>query len=104
MRALRIHAAAVDEAVEAAAWYERERPGLGAEFERAIDAALDLLEEEIVPLTSVPGVAGTRGVKRLILRRFPYSVIVHERNTEIFVIAFAHHARRPGYWRDRVRA
>lgn len=88
----------------AAAWYERERPGLGAEFERAIDAALDLLEEEIVPLTSVPGVAGTRGVKRLILRRFPYSVIVHERNTEIFVIAFAHHARRPGYWRDRVRA
>ncbi len=104
MRALRIHAAAVGEAVEAAAWYERERPGLGAEFERAIDAALDLLEEEIVPLTSVPGVAGTRGVKRLILRRFPYSVIVHERNTEIFVIAFAHHARRPGYWRDRVRA
>jgi toxin ParE1/3/4 len=69
MRALRIHAAAVDEAVEAAAWYERERPGLGAEFERAIDAALDLLEEEIVPLTWVPGVAGARGVKRLILRR-----------------------------------
>ena len=104
MRALRIHAAAVDEAVEAAAWYERERPGLGAEFERAIDAALDLLEEEIVPLTSVPGPAGTRGVKRLMLRRFPYSVIVLERDTEIFVIAFAHHARHPGYWRDRVRA
>ncbi len=104
MRALRIHAAAVDEAVEAAAWYEKERPGLGAEFERAIDAALDLLEEEIVPLTSVPGAAGTRGVKRLMLRRFPYSVIVHERDAEIFVIAFAHHARRPGYWRDRMRA
>ena len=103
MRALRIHAAAVDEAVEAAAWYERERPGLGAEFERAIDAALDLLEEEIVPLTSVPGAAGARGVKRLILRRFPYSVIVHVRGTEILVIAFAHHARRPAYWRDRVR-
>ena len=65
--------------------------------------ALDLLEEAIVPLTSMPGAAGVRGVKRLVLRRFPYSIIVSERNTEIFVIAFAHHARRPGYWHDRVR-
>ena len=103
MRVLRIHAAAADEAAEAAAWYEKERPGLGVEFEHAIDVALDLLEETIVPLTSVPGKAGTRGVKRLILRRFPYSVIVSERDTEIFVIAFSHHARRPGYWRDRTR-
>jgi len=103
MRALRIHDAAADEAAEAAAWYEKERPGLGVEFEQAIDAALDLLEEEIVPLTSVPGIAGTRGVKRLVLRRFPYSVIVHERDAEIVVLAFAHHARRPGYWRDRLR-
>ena len=104
MRALRIHEAAANEAVEAAAWYEKERPGLGEEFEHAIDAALDLLEEEIVPLMPVSGVAGTRGVKRLILRRFPYSLIVHERDAEIFVIAFAHHSRQPGYWRDRLRA
>ena len=103
MRRLRIHAAAAEEAAEAAAWYEKERPGLGAEFEHAADAALDLLEQEIIPLTSVPGVAAARGVKRLMLRRFPYSVIVLERNMEIFVIAFAHQARRPGYWRDRMQ-
>jgi len=103
MRVLRIHAAAAEEAAEAAAWYEKERPGLGADFERAIDAALDLLEQDIVPLTSAPGVAGTRGVRRLLLRRFPYAVVVRERGPEIFVIAFAHHARRPGYWRDRLR-
>ena len=103
MRVLRIHDAAAQEAAEAAAWYEKERPGLGLDFEQAIDAALDLLEQDIVPMTSAPGVAGTRGVKRLLLRRFPYAVIVRERGTEIFVIAFAHHARRPGYWRDRLR-
>jgi toxin ParE1/3/4 len=79
MRALRIHEAAADEAAAAAAWYERERPGLGAEFEHAIERALDLLEEEVVPLVSVPGAAGARGVKRLVLRRFPFSVVVHER-------------------------
>ena len=103
MRVLRIHDAAAEEAAEAAAWYEKERPGLGLDFEHAIDAALDLLEQDVVPMTSAPGVAGTRGVKRLLLRRFPYAVIVRERGTEILVIAFAHHARRPGYRRDRLR-
>jgi plasmid stabilization system protein ParE len=103
MRRVRIHAAAADEAVEAAAWYEKERPGLGADFQRAVDAALDLLEVEVVPLAAVPGVAGTRGARRLFLRRFPYAVIVRESSEEIVVVAFAHTARRPGYWRNRLR-
>ena len=58
MRVLRIHAVAAEEAAEAAAWYEKERPGLGADFQHAMDAALDLLEQDIVALTSAPGVAG----------------------------------------------
>jgi toxin ParE1/3/4 len=103
MRRVRIHAAASEEAAEAAAWYEKERPGLGTEFEHAVEVALDLLEEEMVPLVSVPGIAGTRGVKRLLLRRFPYAVIVRETAAEIVIIAFAHTARRPGFWRDRLR-
>lgn len=103
MRRLRIHAAAANEAAEAAAWYERERPGLGVEFERAIDRALDLLEEDLVPLVTMPGATGARGLKRLVLRRFPFSLIVQERQDEIVIIAFAHHARRPGYWRGRLR-
>jgi hypothetical protein len=60
MRRLRIHAEAANEAAEAAAWYEKERPGLGEDFFRAVDAALDLLEEEIVPLVALPGAAGCR--------------------------------------------
>lgn len=104
MRVVRIHAAAAEEAAEAAAWYERERPGLGFEFGQAIDAALDLLEEEMIPLTSIPGTAAARGVKRLLLRRFPYAVVVQVRGAEILVLAFAHRARRPGYWRGRARA
>lgn len=103
MRALRIHAAAAEEAAEAAAWYERERPGLGREFESAIHAALDLLEQDLAPLSVLPGAAGARGVKRLMLRRFPYAIIVREATETILVIAFAHHARRPGYWRNRMR-
>ena len=73
------------------------------EFERAIDAALDLLEQDIVPFVTAPDVAGRRGVKRLLLRRFPYAIVVVERRSEIVVIAFAHQARRPGYWRGRLQ-
>ena len=87
MRALRIHEAAATEAAEAAAWYEKERPGLGSEFERAIDAALDLLEQDVVPLVPMPGAAGARRVKLLVLRRFPYSVIVREGANEMVVHA-----------------
>ena len=101
MRPVRIHEAASQEAIEAATWYEHKRPGLGAEFQRALDLALDLLEEDIIPLLPVPSSAHARGVKRLILKRFPFDIVVVERRTEIFVIAFAHHARRPGYWRQR---
>lgn len=103
MRSLRIHEAAAEEAAEAAAWYEAQRPGLGADFEKAVNAAFDVLEQDVVPLTNVPGLAGSRGIKRLLLRRFPYAIVVQQRGEEIIVVAVAHQARRPGYWRDRVR-
>jgi len=101
-RKLRIHEAAAEEAAEAAAWYETERPGLGMDFEKAVNAAFDVLEQDVVPLTAIPDAAGSHGVKRLMLRRFPYAVIVKQSDVEIFVIAIAHHARRPGYWRNRL--
>lgn len=103
MRRVRILWQAAEEAIEAAAWYEKERAGLGLEFSQAIDAAFDLLEEEIIPLTDMPGVAGSRGAKRLVLKRFPYNVVVREFPEEIVVVAVAHHSRRPGYWRKRLR-
>ncbi|MGD2062478.1 MAG: type II toxin-antitoxin system RelE/ParE family toxin [Nitrospirota bacterium] len=103
MRTIRVLEAAAEEAAEAAAWYEQERPGLGSKFQAAVDAALDLLEQELVPLTGIPGAAGERRAKRLMLRRFPYAIVVREQTSEIVVIAVAHHSRRPGYWRDRER-
>ena len=101
MRRVRILEEASDEAVAAAAWYDQERPGLGVEFEQALDAALDLLEEDLAPLVPVPGVSGARGARRLLLRRFPYSIVVRESGDEYLVVAIAHQHRRPGYWRDR---
>jgi hypothetical protein len=100
---VRILQEAAAEAAAATDWYERERPGLGSEFAAAVDAAIDLIEEDILPLSPLPGRSGTKGVKRLILRRFPFDIIVIERTGEAIVIAVAHHSRSPGYWRERIR-
>lgn len=102
MRTVQVLEAAADEAVEAATWYEAERLGLGHEFFHAIDAALELIADDLLPLNPIFGEAGLVGAKRLILKRFPYDIITVERSGTIFVVAIAHHSRRPGYWRGRI--
>lgn len=87
MRRVRILEEAAEEAIEAAAWYEQAHPGFGIEFDHAVNAALDLLEDEVVPLANLSGAAGVGGVKRLMLRRFPYDIVVRESSDEIIVIA-----------------
>lgn len=103
MRQIRLLEEAAQEAIEAAAWYEQERTGLGRDFSQAVEAALDLLQDGIVPPGPMPGTAGKQGTARLILKRFPYDIVVYERPKEILIVAVAHHARRPGYWRSRLR-
>ena len=101
MPVVRVHREAALEAEEAAAWYEAMRPGLGHEFSAATDAAIELVQEGLVPLRPVPGDAGRLGARRVILRRFPYDVVVMERSGEWLVLAIAHHSRKPGYWKSR---
>lgn len=103
MRPVRFIEEAADEAAAAADWYDRERDGLGAEFSDAVDAAIDLIEEDVLPLSPLPGASAAKGAKRLILKRFPYDVVVVERSNAVIVVAVAHHSRIPGYWRDRIR-
>lgn len=49
MRRVRILIAAAYEAEEAVSWYENGQPGLGQDFKRAIETALDVLEENFAP-------------------------------------------------------
>lgn len=102
MRKIRLLDEAVMEAMEAADWYEKEWPGLGVEFAEALDAALDILESDIVPLSAMPGELGVYRFKRLISSRFPFDVVVLVREADALVVAVAHQARKPGYWRARI--
>jgi plasmid stabilization system protein ParE len=39
--------------------------------------------------------------RRVIVRRFPYSVIYRAKGDRIYIIAVAHQWRHPNYWNDR---
>ena len=51
---------------------------------------------EAKPQTSKPTLVPHNGVAD-----FPYRVVYAVRGTELFVAAFAHNKRKPGYWRHR---
>ncbi len=38
-----------------------------------------------------------------ILSQFPFTIIYAFNEDTIFIVAFAHHRKEPGYWRDRVK-
>lgn len=99
---IEIHQEALEEALEAAAWYEEECKGLGHDFYRAIEAAFDIIEERVIPLSPMPTKTSRIDVRRLILSRFPFDSIVLARPQQTIIVAIAHQSRKPGYWRDRI--
>ena len=87
---------------EAAIWYEKEQAGLGMRLIDAFEHAVQLLREPNPPLTPILGRAASLGGKKLILNRFPFSLIAVQFNQMITVVALAHHSRKPGYWMKRI--
>ena len=75
MRSVRVLEAAATEATEAAGWYEARRKGLGAGLRSEFKLALDRLREGMLSGRPWPGPLGERGVKRLLMNRFPFSVV-----------------------------
>lgn len=93
---------AAQELEEAAAWYEHRQAGLGRRLVDTFEHALKLLKEPNPPLIPIAGNAGRLGAKKLVLHKFPFSLIVTEIHNRKVVVAFAHHSRRPGYWKKRI--
>lgn len=92
-----LNAQAELELVEGAAYYARKAGARIAEaFVAEFDRSAKLLGEH-------PKLGTTwRGrIRRLPLRRFPYSIVYYLRESEVRVLAVAHQRRRPGFWEDR---
>jgi plasmid stabilization system protein ParE len=71
-------------------WYEAERQGLGEEFVRAVQAALD----RILEFPAACPVAH-RDARRYLIERFPYCLYYREVGEGLVVVALLHAARDP---------
>ena len=103
MQTIRISTEAAQELEEAVAWYEKEQKGLGARLIDAFEHALQLLREPSPPLTPYNDEIEGRKIKKLILHKFPFSVIIADIHDSMVIVALAHHSRKPGYWDERIR-
>lgn len=103
MRSVRVLEPAATEAAEAAARYESNRAGLGADFREEFRLALKLLREAHAEFGKLwPGRLGERGVRRITMKRFPFFIVLVNVASGPVVLAVAHYRRRPGYWRHRI--
>ena len=91
-----LHSRAADELRRIIEHYDEEQPGLGRSFVRQFDQVVGLCKRhpDIGPFLAAPH-------RRLVLRRFPYSLIYRIEGDTIRIVAIAHQHRKPGYWKDR---
>lgn len=98
MKTVRYEAAADEELIDEVVRYELRREGLGNEFLAAVREAVRLVSEN-------PGAwqasEYSRGLRRFVMDRFPFTIVYAELADEILVVAIAHASREPGYWRAR---
>jgi plasmid stabilization system protein ParE len=81
---------------EAMAWYETQGKGLGADFLRAVEVSTAAIEHNPYQYQKARG-----EVRRVVLRRFPYSLIYVPSDDEIVVLACVHGRRNPARWQER---
>jgi len=98
---LRVLQQAEWEARDAAVWYEDRVQGLGAAFIDQLEHGLERIEEDPKRFGRLETFVGSRDIRRLLLRRFPYLVAYEIIADEVMVLAVAHVSRCPSYWIDR---
>lgn len=88
---------AEEEMNAAAQYYESQSQALGSEF-------LIEVERTTEGISSNPKAAPTirNGIRRRLLRRFPFGLLYKIEENQILILAAMHLRRRPGYWRDRI--
>lgn len=94
---LYFHPDAETELVEAAIYYANVRPGLGESFISEMERATEL----IAGRPEIGVLVADQNIRRISVRRFPYSLIYRVLSDRIRVLAISHHKRQPRYWLGR---
>jgi plasmid stabilization system protein ParE len=93
---VRFRTEAASDLESAAAWYGKQREGLGQEFVAAVGQVLELVADrpDAFPLVAPR-------VRRSLVRRFPYAVYYRVEEAFIDVIGCLHTRRSPSIRRSR---
>lgn len=97
MKPVIFHTGAETDLHAAAAYYDRERQGLGRELNQEVEAAIQRIRisPQMFPIHD------EFGTRKCLVRRFPYTIFFVELEDSIWIAAVAHQKRRPGYWSGR---
>lgn len=98
MISARLHPAARRELHRAFEWYVREAgshiaTGFVDEFEHAL--ALVRAHPQV-------GESASGNTRRLVFKRYPYTLVYRLKGEMAEIVAIAHHSRRPEYWAGRL--
>jgi hypothetical protein len=93
---LQIHPLAEAELASAAQFYEGRVSGLGETFLVEVGRCFERARH-----SPESGAQCYDRFRRLLLRRFPYSIVYEVLPRAVVIIAVAHLRRKPGYWRKR---
>ena len=88
--------AASVELIDAQDWYEGETFGLGRRFRAEIDATVQRMAANPLQFAVVH-----KGIRRALLRRFPYMLFFVVDGQALWVIACFHASRDPRIWQQR---
>jgi plasmid stabilization system protein ParE len=98
----RILPEAKQELVDAAAYHERQREGLGLRLFDEYDAVIEHAREFPDSGKRIDLGSGHQ-VRCFQMRRFRYSVFSALVGEQLVVFCISHHKRRPGYWAERLK-
>lgn len=83
--------------------YEREYPGRGLRFAAALERATRAAAGTPSAGSPFPGVPEHLGVRRRMVRGFPFSIAYRLLGDVVRIDAVVHERRPPGYWHRRLK-
>jgi plasmid stabilization system protein ParE len=91
--------AAQAELDDAFIWYETQQKHLGRQFIQEFNAAVKRLSAFPQAYTEIE-----KGVRRCLVKRFPYGILYGINQDTIVIVAVAHLHREPNYWISRLNS
>jgi toxin ParE1/3/4 len=100
--ALVVHPAAEAEFEAIRTWYGAVNLSAALRFVEQLQGAFNAVCAHPRRCALWRGKLGRLGVRRYVMRRFPYVLPYIVQEEAVFVLAIAHTKRRPDYWRNRL--